>query len=150
MARHARPVLLRLVDSRPGRALVLGQTHGRPTRLSVEYARSTIHSLDASPGFDAVLRATATRHVEGFSELDLPLTVAFGSRDRLLLPGQSRRLDQLPPNVRLDRLPGCGHVPIADDPDAVAALILRSATHSTEPHPDGDPRCSPGLESKPT
>jgi pimeloyl-ACP methyl ester carboxylesterase len=127
VAHHAGGVLLPLLGTRPGRAVVLGQTHGRPSRLTAEYARSTIRSLGSCPGFDAVLRATAARHVEGFSGLDVPVTVAFGSRDRLLLP-RSRRLDQLPHHTRVERVPGCGHVPIADDPDAVAALIVRSST----------------------
>jgi pimeloyl-ACP methyl ester carboxylesterase len=56
------------------------------------------------------------------------VTVAFGSRDVVLLPRQSRHLELLPPHTRVDGLPGCGHVPIADDPDAVAALVVRSAT----------------------
>jgi pimeloyl-ACP methyl ester carboxylesterase len=128
LARHAGGLLMTLVGSRPGRALVLGQTHGRPTRLTAEYARSAIRSLGTCPGFDAVLRATTARHIEGFTALNAPVTVAFGSRDVLLLPCQSRRLDQLPPHTRVDRLPGCGHVPIADDPAAVAALVVRTAT----------------------
>jgi pimeloyl-ACP methyl ester carboxylesterase len=128
LAQHARGALFGLVGSGPGRALVLGQTHGRPNRLTAEYARSTIRSLGTCPGFDAVLGATAARHAEGFTALDAPVTVAFGSRDVLLLPHQSRRLDQLPPRTRVEGLPGCGHVPMGDDPDAVAALILRAAT----------------------
>jgi pimeloyl-ACP methyl ester carboxylesterase len=55
-----------------------------------------------------------------------PVTVAFGSRDLLLRPG-SRRLGQLPPHTRSATLPGCGHLPMADDPAAVAALITRTA-----------------------
>lgn len=128
LARHARGVLSGLVSFRLGRALVLGQTHGRSDRLTADYARSTIRSLGTCPGYDAVLGVTAARHIEGFTALDVPVTVAFGSRDILLLPHQSRRLDQLPPHTRVDRLPGCGHIPIGDDPDAVAALIVRSAT----------------------
>jgi pimeloyl-ACP methyl ester carboxylesterase len=128
LAKHAGGLLGHLVGSRPGRAVVLGQTHGRPTRLSADFARAALRSLGTSPGFDAVLRATIARHVEGFTALDVPVTVAFGSRDVLLLPRRSRRLDQLPPHTRVDGLPGCGHVPIADDPDAVAALVVRATT----------------------
>ncbi len=127
-ARHAAAVLVRLVRSRLGRVLVLGQTHGRPTHLTAEYATSAVRSLGTSAGFDTVLRATASRHAGGFAHLDTPVTLAFGSRDVLLLPGQSRRLDLLPPGTRVERLVGCGHIPIADDPDAVASLIIRAAT----------------------
>src|SRR4051794_14856314 len=81
LARRAGGVLSCLVGCRPGRALVLGQTHGRPTTLSAEHARATIRSLGTCPGFDAALDATADRHAAGFSELELPVTVSFGSRD---------------------------------------------------------------------
>ena len=63
------------------------------------------------------------------------MTVAFGSRDVLLLPGQSRHLDQLAPGREAETLPGCGHVPMADDPAAVAALIARTAQRAADPRP---------------
>jgi pimeloyl-ACP methyl ester carboxylesterase len=55
------------------------------------------------------------------------VTVIFGSRDILLLRRQSRHLDQLPPGTQAETLPGCGHLPVADDPGAVAELITRTA-----------------------
>ena len=58
------------------------------------------------------------------------MTLAFGSRDVLLLPRQSRHLDQLPAGTRAETLPGCGHVPMADDPAAVAALIIRTTARA--------------------
>jgi pimeloyl-ACP methyl ester carboxylesterase len=60
--------------------------------------------------------------------VDAPVTVAFGSRDLITLPRQSRHLDQLPPGARSARLPGCGHLPMSDDPAAVVALIHASVT----------------------
>ncbi|MFD0854205.1 alpha/beta fold hydrolase, partial [Actinomadura adrarensis] len=56
----------------------------------------------------------------------VPTTVAFGSRD-LVLVRRSRRLDELPPGTRVGKLPGCGHVPMSDDPEAVTALIAETA-----------------------
>jgi pimeloyl-ACP methyl ester carboxylesterase len=152
LARHTGPVLSRLVASRLGRALVLGQTHGHPMRLSPEYARAAVTELGRCPGFEAALAGTAKRHFVaaapfgtapagtapagtastdpapfGTGPITAPVTVAFGSRDLLLRPG-SRRLGQLPPHTRSEPLPGCGHLPMADDPAAVAALIIRTAT----------------------
>jgi pimeloyl-ACP methyl ester carboxylesterase len=67
-----------------------------------------------------------------------PVTVAFGSRDLVLLPRQSRHLDQLPPGTCLETLPAGGHVPMTDNPGAVTALIL----HSTAREGGGcDSRC---------
>jgi pimeloyl-ACP methyl ester carboxylesterase len=60
LARHATRPLSRLVSYRLGRALVLGQTHGRPMRLPPEEARAAIRSMATCPGFDATLRPPST------------------------------------------------------------------------------------------
>jgi pimeloyl-ACP methyl ester carboxylesterase len=127
LTRHADRLLCGLVTYRMGRAIVLGQTHGRPMRLTAEYVQATIHAMGACPGFDATFTAMAPRRYLATTPISVPVTVAFGSRDRLLLRHQSRYLGQLPPGTRLEALPGCGHIPMADDPGAVAALITRSA-----------------------
>jgi pimeloyl-ACP methyl ester carboxylesterase len=132
LARHATAPLSRLVRYRLGRALVLGQTHGRPARLTAVYARAAVETLGRCPGFEAALAGTARRRYLATTPIAAPVTVAFGSRDRLLLRG-SRRLGQLPPHTRAEALPGCGHVPMADDPAAVAALITRAAARTAEP-----------------
>lgn len=127
LAQHAARPLSHLVNHRLGRALVLGQTHGRPFRITPGYARSAVRAMGTCPGFDATLKATATRRYLSGPPIDTPVTVAFGSRDLLLLRYQSRHLSELPPGTRLETLPGCGHVPMADDPLAVTALITASA-----------------------
>jgi pimeloyl-ACP methyl ester carboxylesterase len=142
-SQHADGVLSRLVNYRLGRALVLGQTHGRPFRISPGYARTAIRTLGTSRGFDATLKATGSRHYHSGPPIDAPVTVAFGSRDRLLLRHQSRHLDELPPGTRLGTLPGCGHVPMADDPSAVAALITASTAR------DGAQARPPGVRARP-
>ncbi|MGZ4613133.1 MAG: alpha/beta fold hydrolase [Kineosporiaceae bacterium] len=123
LARHARRPVDAAVGTRAGRALVFGQVLGRPTRMSPVQAHAAIHALADAPGFDATLRATGPRRVEAAQALDVPVTVAFGSRDRLLLARSWRRLDELPAGTRVAALPGCGHVPMTDDPAAVAALL---------------------------
>jgi pimeloyl-ACP methyl ester carboxylesterase len=59
------------------------------------------------------------------------VTVAFGSRDRVLLPGVARRRDQLPDQTRWVTLSGCGHVPMFDDPAATADLLLHASDPAT-------------------
>lgn len=130
LARNAARLLSRLVRYRPGRALVLGQTHGHPARLTPEYARETIAAMGTCPGFEAALAATANCRYLATAPITAPVTLAFGSRDVLLLRRQSRHLDQLPPGTQAETLPGCGHVPIADDPGAVAELITRTAARA--------------------
>jgi pimeloyl-ACP methyl ester carboxylesterase len=123
LSRHAAGVLSRLVNHRLGRVLVLGQTHGRPARMTPEQARAAIGAAGTAPGFDATLRATLPRRYVSRAPIDAPVTVEFGGRDVLLLPWQSRHLDELPTDTVVRSLPGCGHIPVADDPSAVVALI---------------------------
>ena len=127
LARHASGPLSRLVRYQLGRILVLGQTHGHPTRLTSGYAREAIATMGTCPGFEAALAATARRRYLAAAPIAAPVTLAFGSRDILLLRRQSRHTDQLPPGTRVETLPGCGHLPVADDPGAVAELITRTA-----------------------
>ncbi len=127
LAAHATTVLARLVNHRLGRLLVLGQVLGRPLRIEPEHARAAIRDLASCPGFHATLEATLHRRYEAGAPIETPVTLAFGSRDWLLRPRQSRHVDQLPPNSRLTTLPRCGHVPMADDPAAIAAVITAAA-----------------------
>lgn len=130
LSQRAGGFLCGLMRFRLGRGLVLGQTHGRPFRIGPDYARAAIRAMGTCPGFDATFKAHASRRYVGRRRIDAPVTVAFGSRDILLLPRQSRHLDELPPGRRLEQLPGCGHVPMADDPAAVVALIITGAARA--------------------
>lgn len=57
----------------------------------------------------------------------MPATIAWGTRDALLLPTQARRARERLSSARHVWLHGCGHVPMGDDPDQVAAVILRGS-----------------------
>jgi pimeloyl-ACP methyl ester carboxylesterase len=129
-ARHATGLLCAVVRFRAGRILILAQSHGRPAHLTPDQARSAVRAMGSCPGFDATLRATLRRRYLAGPPIDAPVTLAFGTRDRILLKRQSRHTDQLPPNTQLAVIPGAGHLPMADNPAAVAALIMRSACRS--------------------
>jgi pimeloyl-ACP methyl ester carboxylesterase len=132
LARHATGLVCWLVRFRPGRVLVLGQTHGQPGRLTAAYAQAAVRTLGGCPGFGAVLRATLHRRLLVTEPVGAPVTVAIGDRDRMLRPRQARHTDQLPPGTHTSELPGCGHVPMATDPAAVTALIIHSAARSAD------------------
>jgi pimeloyl-ACP methyl ester carboxylesterase len=127
VAEHATGPLCRLMKYRLARILVLGQSHGRPARISPEYARMAVRAMGTSPGFEATMKATEPICYLSGPPIDAPVTVAFGSRDFILLPHQSRHVDQLPPGTRVETLRGCGHVPMADDPRAVSTFIATAA-----------------------
>jgi pimeloyl-ACP methyl ester carboxylesterase len=130
LARYAGPALARIVATRPGRVVVLGQFLGHPARLPAARARSAVQALGTCPGFDATLKATAHRHLHGAQQVAAPVTVAFGSRDLVLLRHQSRNLGELPPDTQSSTLAGCGHLPMSDDPAAVTGLIITSTSRA--------------------
>jgi pimeloyl-ACP methyl ester carboxylesterase len=128
LARYLTRPLCALMRFRLGRVLVLGQTHGRPAHMSPDQARAAIRALGDCPGFDATYRATLRRRFVARTTIDAPVTLGFGTRDKILLKRQSRHRDQLPPATTLAAIPRAGHLPFADDPAAVIALIERSGS----------------------
>ncbi|MFD3406278.1 alpha/beta fold hydrolase [Kribbella sp. NPDC058693] len=126
LAYHWAEPVSRLVNHKFGRALVMRQVIGRPFRMNPELAREMVWDMAAGPGFDATLEASRNRHYLAQPGPEVPITVAFGTRD-LLLRRRSRHVEQLPLGARLELLPGCGHVPMSDDPRAVADLIMATA-----------------------
>ncbi|WP_151772206.1 alpha/beta fold hydrolase [Streptomyces abyssomicinicus] len=120
------PVVRRLARSAAGRAALTGTIYARPGRRTPEAVVAETLALRHAPGFVRTLRAGAGLT---FTEdlPDVPVTVAWGDRDRLLLPRQGVRAKRVIPRARLVRLRGCGHVPMNDDP-ALVVRVLRDGS----------------------
>ncbi|WP_079044624.1 MULTISPECIES: alpha/beta fold hydrolase [unclassified Streptomyces] len=117
------PVIERLSRTSAGRSVLTSTIYARPGRRSPEAARAETLALRGATGFRQTLAAGGNvRFREDVTSV--PVTVAWGSRDRLLLPRQGVRAKHTIPGARLVRLPGCGHVPMNDDPALVARVIL--------------------------
>jgi pimeloyl-ACP methyl ester carboxylesterase len=84
----------------------------------------------ASPGFDLVAKA-GRQYLYASPPPTVPVTVAWGRRDRILWPRQARRAAMLLPDAHHVLLPGCGHIPMGDDPERVADLIITTCARST-------------------
>jgi pimeloyl-ACP methyl ester carboxylesterase len=93
-------------------------------RMPAAAALAAIDDLACAAGFDDTFASTASP----FSgrEIAVPVTVAFGSRDWILLK-RSRRREALPAHTRWMTMPRWGHVPLWVDPVGVAQLILDGA-----------------------
>ncbi|MER5903909.1 alpha/beta fold hydrolase [Streptomyces mirabilis] len=117
------PVIERLSRSAAGRAALTSTIYARPGRRSPEAVVAETLALAHAEGFADTLRAGTT--VQFTDDIPgLPVTVAWGTRDRLLVRRQGIRAKHIIPRARLVRLPGCGHVPMNDDPALVARVIL--------------------------
>jgi pimeloyl-ACP methyl ester carboxylesterase len=130
----------RLARYRAGRAFMFASVVSRPSRLSPEQAvgdaqafiaaREAVNTIVDSPLW---FTAAIPREV--------PVTIAWGTKDRLLLPSQARVAQRQLPHARHLPLPGCGHVPMTDDPALVAQVLLEGSTlpAAAEPATDGQP-----------
>ncbi|MFC9284468.1 alpha/beta fold hydrolase [Streptomyces collinus] len=117
------PLVERLSRTAAGRTALTSTIYGRPGRRSPEAVVAETLALAGATGFDATLSAgTTVRFTDELS--GLPVTVAWGTRDRLLVRRQGVRAKTIIPHARLIRLPGCGHCPMNDDPALVARVIL--------------------------
>ncbi|WP_280465589.1 alpha/beta fold hydrolase [Nocardia brasiliensis] len=86
----------------------------------------------SAPTLRRALHVARTSRFEGGQGITVPITLAFGSHDRMVRAGDSRFLDQLPDDVRIVRLPDCGHMPMWDKPVLVARTILAGTESAVE------------------
>jgi pimeloyl-ACP methyl ester carboxylesterase len=83
-----------------------------------------VRNSAATPGFRTYFPRTVPERFAGGWGIAAPVTIAWGGSDRLLLPWQARQREELPPQTRWLALPGCGHIPMYDDPALVARVLL--------------------------
>jgi pimeloyl-ACP methyl ester carboxylesterase len=123
-AKAAAPVA-DLVAARPvSRTALLGPMRSRPWRVPREDAAAEIRDFAHSPGFQATLRCTiAARAATGLRDVTVPARVCSGTRDVMLGAFTAPRFAAAIPQADLWPLPGCGHVPMVDDPARVVAAI---------------------------
>jgi pimeloyl-ACP methyl ester carboxylesterase len=120
---HAPPPPPALLRSRLGRRVLLRRIYGRPERVPPEEALEAAAVMRSTRGFGEHLRETAHGRFTGGQRIEIPVTIAYGERERLV-PKRARRGEELPAHTRWVMLPGCGHVPTWDDPELVARTIF--------------------------
>ena len=63
----------------------------------------------------------------------VPVTIAWGNKDRLLLPRQLERARRRLPRARHVLIMGAGHLMMGDDPHAVADVVRSGVRAPGEP-----------------
>jgi pimeloyl-ACP methyl ester carboxylesterase len=117
------PVTPRIMRSDLGRAVLLRGTVAKPRQMPPEAAIEMAETYARTPTFDAHFAATQRDRFRDGRGIQVPVTVAWGEKERLI-PPKGRRPDELPDDTRFITLPGCGHTPMWDDPQLVADTIL--------------------------
>ncbi|WP_248962605.1 alpha/beta fold hydrolase [Sphaerisporangium perillae] len=115
-----------LARSAVGRTMSMGFIVARPARMTPEAVIAGGRALRDAVGFDETLRSF--RAVVPPGRPKVPITIAWGEHDRLLLRRQAVRAAKWS-EQRVKLLRGCGHVPMSDDPELVARVLLEGSSH---------------------
>ncbi len=126
-ATRLRRPMTALLRSPAGRQATIGLMYGRPARRDPGEAVADLECLARAPGWPATLPLTRSYVFRDGEQLQAPVTIGWGTRDRLLIPRQAVRARRALPRARHVPLPGCGHIPMSDDPEGVAALLLEAS-----------------------
>jgi pimeloyl-ACP methyl ester carboxylesterase len=122
LAQLARPLLPMLLRSDRGRRALLSGSVARPGLVPPAQAVAFVRAYADAPGFTPVNRTMRANVFGQLAEIEAPVTLVWPELDRVV-----SRIRRVPENVREIELPGCGHVPMWDDPAAVADALLQGS-----------------------
>lgn len=123
-----KPLLRALTRTAIGRRLVFGILYANPAAHDAEQMYGDGLGLAGSSGFFAVARSGL--HYQFDSPVDVPTTVAWGTRDRILPYRQSALARRRLPHAVHVPLEGAGHVPMIDAPDQIIELVETTITRA--------------------
>jgi pimeloyl-ACP methyl ester carboxylesterase len=117
-------VVRRIAATAAGRRALTGMIVGRPELQSPETVVEDAHALATAPGFEPT--AAQSRGSFRFTGpvTGVPVTIAWAQHDRILARPRVAELRKVAPKGTFKLLPGCGHVPMGDDPGLVAKTLL--------------------------
>jgi pimeloyl-ACP methyl ester carboxylesterase len=116
------PTIRLVLRSRALRALCFEPLLARPSQLSPERMVDDALAMRHGRGFRRTARVL--RDYRFTAEPTVPVTIAWGEKDRILPSSQAALARARLPRARHVELRGCGHVPMSDDPELVASTIL--------------------------
>lgn len=118
---------LRLAQAGLARSVTALAPAGFWTGAERRYAYAVLALARQSAACKATLRAGRASRLFSGDIPDVPVTIAWGTRDRLLPPWQASRVKAMIPGSRMVPLPGCGHVPMTDAPELVSRVLRETA-----------------------
>jgi pimeloyl-ACP methyl ester carboxylesterase len=118
------PLLARFATTR---RVALADILSHPERVSAADARGIIEAAWRCDAFDGVMGALSREPAPGpFTDGGCRMRLVWGTGDRMLpMPRYSERWRRMLPAADWVEIQGAGHVPMFDDPDAVARAILQ-------------------------
>jgi pimeloyl-ACP methyl ester carboxylesterase len=122
LAGLALPIVRPLAASERGRRLLLSGSVAHPERVPPSDAVELVRAYGLAPGFTATNNAMRAGRFHGLEEIACPVTLVWPDRDqRIPVPRH------LPDNVRSVMLEDAGHMPMWDQPEELAAILLEAS-----------------------
>ncbi len=116
-------LVLRRVAADPAwRASMVRMLYVHPERQDAEAFLGDARAIKNAVGFRPTAAFGRTYTCEAVPEV--PTTIGWGTRDRVLPPAQAARARRRLPDATHVAMRGCGHLPMLDDPRLVARVIL--------------------------
>jgi pimeloyl-ACP methyl ester carboxylesterase len=107
-----------------GRVLAFGGMMGNPKAMPPAAGLEASLNLAQSIGFPNTVATITRDRFRDADQVEVPVTLVWGTRDLVLFPWQARRALRELPQARHVPLPGAGHVPTWDAPDAIVRELL--------------------------
>ena len=127
LATVLRPVVPAVVGARWGRELLLRPLSPNPSalpRVTVDASHTFARTTSFLPGLRHLGSRREPVTVPAHRTRGRRVTIGWGRRDGLCLPGQADRALAAVPGARLHWFDDSGHLPPWDEPEATAALLL--------------------------
>jgi pimeloyl-ACP methyl ester carboxylesterase len=129
-SRPLKPYLPKLAQSAFGRGILNAAIIAKPSQMTAEQAIGDAQAFfRAKDAVDQILAGKISFTEAAAIPADVPVTIAWGEKDRLLPLRQARLAKRHLPNARFVMLSGCGHVPMTDDPKSVARILLQGSNN---------------------
>jgi pimeloyl-ACP methyl ester carboxylesterase len=106
------------------RTLAFASVMTRGKNMSAAAGLESTRNLAESIAFENTVATLTRDRFRGADQVDVPVTLVWGTRDFVLFPWQAKRALRELPNARHVPLPGAGHVPTWDDPEAIVRELL--------------------------
>ncbi|MBD8505758.1 alpha/beta fold hydrolase [Hoyosella sp. G463] len=127
LVRRIQPMLPTLTRSKAGRTALLLQFSAKPWRLDPRLVLNELRGFAASPSLDEALHSLVHGPKQDGPAAGMrhgAVTIGWGRNDRVTLPRQAKRAQDLFPGAELHWFDDCGHFPHWDQPEEAARLIL--------------------------
>jgi pimeloyl-ACP methyl ester carboxylesterase len=146
LARLLAPNATPLAATGAGRSLFFAMERSRPWQLPAADARQLLLDFAEAPGYLETVQAAMFDVPTRLERITCPVLILQGTADPLVSM-QSPRFLAFVQHAQLQWLPGLSHVPISDDPQLVASLMLRFLNTATD-RGDGGRRLSAQRRSR--